>query len=117
VDVVMPVPLFSSRLRARGFNQAALLARPVARRLGLSLAVMALYRVRDTAEQAGIARTERALNVKGAFRARSPRAPGRVLLIDDVRTTGATLAAASDALLNAGYTSVHALALAGTPPG
>jgi ComF family protein len=116
VDLVMPVPLYPSRLRARGFNQAALLAKPVARRLGLPLDVMALGRIRDTAEQAGITRAERALNVKGAFVARAPRRPSRVLLIDDVRTTGATLAAASEALLNAGYSSVHVLALAGAIP-
>ena len=117
IDVVMPVPLYPRRLRARGFNQAALLATPVSRRLGLPLDVMALSRVRDTAEQAGIDREQRALNVKGAFRARPPRRPERVLLVDDVRTTGATLAAASQALLEAGYSSVHALALAGTRPG
>jgi ComF family protein len=116
IDLVMPVPLYPSRLRTRGFNQAALLARPVARRLGLPLDVMALERIRDTAEQAGITRAERALNVKGAFAARAPRRHSRVLLIDDVRTTGATLAAASEALLNAGYSSVHVLALAGAIP-
>lgn len=116
VDVVMPVPLYSRRLRARGFNQAALLARPVARSLGVPLNVMALDRVRETAEQAGIDRSERALNVKGAFRARKPRSPARVLLIDDVRTTGATLTAASEALLAAGYSRVYALALAAAIP-
>jgi ComF family protein len=112
VDMVVPVPLFPRRLRARGFNQAALLAKPVAKTLGLPLEVNALRRIRDTPEQASLPREERVLNIRGAFRARPPRGSARVLLVDDVRTTGSTLAAASEALLDAGFSTVYALTLA-----
>lgn len=112
VDCVAPVPLHPARLRSRGFNQSALLARPVARALGVPLAARALRRVRPTLDQAGLAREDRGQNVRGAFGA-DRRAPGaRVLLIDDVRTTGATLAEAADALLRGGCERVHPLALA-----
>jgi ComF family protein len=112
VDIVMPMPLHPKRLRSRGFNQAVLLARPVSRKLGVRLDVRTLERVRDTPEQAGLSRSDRILNVKGAFRARSRANRERVLLIDDVRTTGATLASAAEALLEAGFVSVYSLTLA-----
>jgi ComF family protein len=112
VDLVIPMPLHPKRLRARGFNQAALLARPVSRKLGVALNVRSLERIRDTPEQAGLSRSDRVLNVKGAFRIRTRGRTGRVLLIDDVRTTGATLASAAEALLEAGFSSVFSLALA-----
>jgi len=75
-----------------------------------------LRRVRDTAEQAGLSRQERIRNVQGAFRARQIRRPGRVLLIDDVRTSGATLASAAQALHDAGFRSVSTLSLARATP-
>jgi ComF family protein len=112
VDLVIPMPLHPKRLRARGFNQAALLARAVSRKLAVRLDVRTLERIRDTPEQAGLSRSDRALNVKGAFRVRARGRTGRVLLIDDVRTTGATLASAADALLEAGFNSVFSLTLA-----
>lgn len=112
VDVVMPLPLHAERLRERGFNQAALLARPVARTLGLALDARSLRRVRPTAVQASLPRPRRLDNVRGAFVARASTRPARVLLIDDVRTTGATLASAADALLASGHPRVYTLALA-----
>ncbi len=112
VDVVIPMPLHPRRLRSRGFNQAALLAKPVARNLGIPLDAGCLRRIRDTPEQAGLPRQQRTDNVTGAFRARIRPGAERVLLVDDVRTTGATLASASRALLEAGFSSVCALALA-----
>lgn len=115
VDCVVPLPLHPRRLRERGFNQSALLGAGVARALGLPLHVALLRRVRDTAAQAGLTRELRASNVRGAFLAPADafvhRQP-RVLLIDDVRTTGATLAAAADALRAAGCPEVVTLALA-----
>jgi ComF family protein len=110
VDVVIPMPLFARRLYERGFNQSALLGRYAARALGVPLRADVLRRVRDTATQAGLSSEARAANVRGAFRARA--ICERVLLIDDVRTTGATLASAAEALRAAGAAEVAALALA-----
>jgi ComF family protein len=112
VDAVVPVPLHRRRLVERGFNQAALLAAPVARALGARFSPGRLARLRDTPAQVGLGGSARRRNVAGAFRARSdPRRP-RVLLVDDVRTTGATLAEAAVALKDAGAGEVHVLALA-----
>jgi ComF family protein len=112
VDCAMPMPLYPARLRERGFNQSALLAGPVARALGVPLDAARLRRIRPTVDQAGLAREGRADNVRGAFVARRLHGAPRVLLIDDVRTTGATLAAASQALLAAGASEVRTLVLA-----
>ena len=115
VDCVVPLPLHPRRLRERGFNQSALLGAGAARALGMPLRVDLLRRVRDTVAQAGLSRELRATNVRGAFVARPDAlgsSPPRVLLIDDVRTTGVTLAAAADALRGAGCPDVVTLALA-----
>ena len=107
--LIVPVPLHPRRLRQRGYNQSALLARAAC---GEGPALRALARVRPTAPQAGLDREQRRLNLRGAFRA-DPRVRGcPVLLVDDVLTTGATAAACSEALLEAGATSVRALVLA-----
>lgn len=115
VDRVLPVPLHPSRLRARGFNQSALLAAPVARALGVPLDVDSLVRVRATAEQAGLSRQARSHNLDGAFAVGRPGRADRVLVIDDVRTTGATLAAAALTLTASGCSAVHTFALARAP--
>ena len=112
VDAVVPVPLHRARLRRRGFNQAALLARPVARMLAVPLVTSALVRLRDTPPQAGLDAAGRLRNVRGAFVAISAPA-ARVLLVDDVRTTGATLAECAEALSIAGAERVLTLVLAG----
>jgi ComF family protein len=112
IERVMALPLHTARLRERGFNQSALLARPVAHALGAQLDVASLRRVRPTRDQASLPRANRADNVRGAFDVVGRQRPDRVLLIDDVRTTGATLAAAAEALLAAGFHEVHTLALA-----
>jgi ComF family protein len=113
-DVVVPVPLHPSRLAERGFNQAALLAAPVAKDLGAALLARGLVRTRDTPRQAMLDRTRRLRNVSSAFEARdaSLLSGKRVLLVDDVRTTGATLHACEVALRAAGAREVVCLVLA-----
>jgi ComF family protein len=110
IDAVVPVPLHPCKLRQRGWNPAALLARPIASTLGIPLRTGWLRRTRETAVQAGLSRAARTQNVRGAFRAVSV-APARILLVDDVRTTGATLLEAASCLAEAGHT-VSTLALA-----
>ncbi len=114
VDVVVPVPLFRTRARARGYNQAALLARGIARRLERPFAPQALARVRDTGTQTRLTAAARRLNVHGAFAVAAPGwVAGRtVLLIDDVMTTGATFHEAARALKTAGAWRVWAVAAA-----
>lgn len=113
IDVVVPVPLHPRRLAERGFDQAALLASPVAAALGVPRRVRALERLRDTPRQASLDRSARAANVVDAFRAHRTQIEGRrVLLVDDVRTTGATLSAAALALREAGARQVVSLVFA-----
>jgi Predicted amidophosphoribosyltransferases len=113
-DVLVPVPLFPRRRRIRGYNQSALLAQGLARRLGLPVDDRTLVRARNTASQAETANAEaRKLNVSGAFQCKGGALRSkRVLLIDDVATTGATLNACAQALREAGAASVWALTFA-----
>lgn len=113
-SLIIPVPLHKKRLRERGFNQAVLLARVIARRFDLPLEITALTRAVHTKPQVGLGHSERAANVEGAFAVRKPaRTAGqRILLVDDVYTTGSTLAACARALLDTGADSVAVLTLA-----
>lgn len=103
-DVIVSVPLHASRKRERGYNQAELLARRCARRLGLPCEPGLLVRARATPPQVGLSGAERRVNVAGAFRVAAPErasalAGKRILLVDDVATTGSTLDAAASALV------------------
>ncbi len=112
-DVIVPVPLHTARLRERGYNQAALLAREMARQVGLALNEQTLVRQRATASQVKLDARQRRENVHDAFRCSGDALTGKqVLLIDDVCTTGATLAACAVALHEGGARSVQALTLA-----
>ncbi len=116
LDVVMPVPLHASRLRKRGFNQALLLARGASREYSIPLVYDNLIRVRPTRPQVELSGKERAANVTGAFGLRrgGDVEGKRVLLIDDVLTTGATMNECSRTLRDAGAEAVVALTLART---
>ena len=112
-DVLIPVPASADRVRDRGYDQADLLARQAAKRLGLPCEA-ALARARRTAAQFDLDRSARGANVAGAFRVSRPDAVTNrwVVLVDDVVTTGATLAACATALLAGGATAVSAVTVA-----
>lgn len=115
-DAVIPVPLHWTRLLARRANQAAEIARPLARRAGLAYLPDALVRVQRTPTQGGRSARSRRLNVKTAFAVPEPRRKEvkgrRVLLVDDVLTTGATADACARALLAAGARGVDLAVIA-----
>jgi len=113
-DVVIPVPLHWRRLWWRGFNQAALLAAEVARRLNLPLDTTAMSRRRFTLPQTSQHHDERIRNMRRAFIVTNPEriTNRRVLIVDDVMTTGATVDECARVLLRAGATSVDVFTLA-----
>ena len=112
-DLLVPVPLHPKRERQRGYNQLLLLAQAVGRATGLAVEPRALTRVTSVPSQVSLRAEERRANVAEAFRARPESVAGRrILVIDDVCTTGATLEACALALKEAGAVSVWGLALA-----
>jgi ComF family protein len=115
-ELVVPVPLHWTRLASRRFNQAALLAQAIGRGAGLPVLPQALSRRRATRSQGHLGRLARFRNVKGAISVTERQATAvtnrRILLIDDVITTGATVESAAKALISAGARAVDVLALA-----
>jgi ComF family protein len=113
-DALVPVPLHPARLAERGFNQAELLLAPCRSAWGLPVLGHALVRTRATLPQTDLDAEARRANVRDAFRVRRPAevAGRRLLLVDDVLTTGATAGSAARALRAAGATAVGVLALA-----
>lgn len=112
-DIVIPIPSGTEQLRRRGFHHVALIASRVSKGLDLPLARGALYQTRRVIAQASLGAGQRLDNVRHAFAARDQEVSGRrVLLIDDVITTGATMWSAAWALLEAGATSVDGLSVA-----
>jgi ComF family protein len=118
-DLLVPVPLHRRRLLARGYNQAALLAGAMARLTGLAAVPDALRRIRATAPLGGLGVEARSLTVEGAFAVHPRRAAllagRRVLLIDDVLTSGATCSACVEVLFEAGAAEVDVLVAARVP--
>jgi ComF family protein len=116
IDRVVPVPLHARRLAERGYDQAGLLATVVAREAGARVDHDALVRRRETVPQAGLGRVARRMNVRGAFTARPRKRAGldgeRVVLVDDVVTTGSTVRACASALRRAGAREVWVAAVA-----
>lgn len=115
-DALLPIPLHRSRLRARGYDQALELARPLGRMLGLPVIDGAVQRRRATAPQSRLDARQRQYNLRGAFaRVAGVALPAHVALVDDVMTTGATLHAAATVLRRAGVARVEAWVCARAP--
>lgn len=114
-DRLVPVPMPSDRLRQRGFNQAAEIARVIGKGLGIPVARGIAVRAGGAGTQRGLSRAARRGNVRNAFDARGS-APPHVAIIDDVMTTGATAEALSRVLLAAGASTVEVWVVARTPP-
>lgn len=115
---VVPMPLHEKRLAERGFNQAQELAAPLVAAFaahGFTLAPDLLVREKDNPPQRGLSKEERQRNIRGIFKAVPQTEGKRILLLDDVSTTGATLREAARALLAAGALSVDVVVLARTP--
>ena len=113
IDIITPVPLGVARLKERGYNQASLLARPIALRLNLPYLPKVIIRTRETQSQVELTLKQRKMNVAGAFKANQEDVAGNnILLVDDVTTSGSTLDSCADALFRAGANKVYGLTLA-----
>jgi ComF family protein len=117
IDVLIPVPLGKKRLKERGYNQVALVARPLAFQLGLMYAPDAFRKRRETRSQVGLTLDERSKNVHEAYEADPNVLKDKtVLIMDDVATTGSTISACTAALLSAGVKDVYVLTIARALP-
>lgn len=113
VQAIIPVPLGKKRLQQRGYNQIALVARPLSYEVGVEYIPQALRKTRETRSQVGLTISQRRENVHNAYQA-DPEVVKRrsVLLMDDVATTGSTISACTDSLLSAGAQEVYVLTIA-----
>ena len=111
-DALIPIPLHGSRLRKRGFNQAQLLAERLGERTGIPVNAALLFRVKKTSPQKELNDAQRRENLKNAFQVRENEVRlKKIVLIDDIYTTGATIDAAASVLLGAGAENVYFLAI------
>jgi ComF family protein len=109
-DLIVPVPLHTDRQQFRGYNQSQLLAHAIGAQLVIPCEVTAMTRMRNTRAQVGLNRAERRINMQKAFQGNPALLTGKkVLLVDDVYTTGATLGACAQSALQAGTLAVYAL--------
>jgi ComF family protein len=113
IDLILSIPLHTKRLKERGYNQSILIAKALESYTGISCEFGCLERVRWTVPQVELKRSLREKNVRGAFRVSRPEMikGKKVLLVDDVLTTGATVNEATKALMNSGTKEVHVLTL------
>ena len=113
VQAILPVPLGKKRLKERGYNQVALVARPLAYEVGMEYIPQALQKTRETRSQVGLTISQRHENVHNAYQADPQVVKGRsILLMDDVATTGSTISACTASLLSAGAQEVYVLTIA-----
>ncbi|MES2355758.1 MAG: ComF family protein [Pseudomonadota bacterium] len=115
-ELIVPMPLYPSRLAERGFNQAAEIARGVSCATDLPFSLSTLVKIRDTAPQVGLPWKERRANVKGAFACKADFSGMRVAIVDDVMTTGASLDEAAKSIKQAGASEVVIWVVARTLP-
>jgi len=113
-DGIIPVPLSIRSLRERGFNQSLLISRVISKKLNVPLLMDNLLKIKETPPQIGLSARERLLNLKKAFEVRGSIQGLRLLLVDDVMTTGATVTECSKVLMRAGAKEVAVLTLART---
>ena len=112
-DTIVPVPLGAKRLQERGYNQVALVARPLAYELRVVYEPSVLWKTRETRSQVGLNMLERRENVSKAYQAHPSALKRRsILLMDDVATTGSTISACTEALLSVGAREVYVLTIA-----
>ncbi len=111
-DAIVPVPMFRSKRRRRGYNQAELLARELSKKSGIRCRTDLLIRIQAGETQSTLARKERRANVRNAFHASHRAAERALLLVDDITTTGETLRACADELLRHDAARVCAIAVA-----
>jgi ComF family protein len=111
---IVPVPLHPARLRERGFNQSLEIARPLAKRLGIPIAIPNVHRTRPTPPQSGLDQKARRINVRGVFAVKRPLGFNHVAVLDDVVTTGSTVAELARVLRDSGVERVDVWACART---
>ena len=115
IDLIVPVPLSEKRLKERGFNQADILAKPLSWKTGIPYQNTCIHRVKETSSQVGLTLKDRIINVTNAFEADPTHTKSKtILVVDDVATTGSTINACAQSLIQAGARRVYALTLART---